>query len=250
MKKILTFLIIALATPAWSAISYVQGSSMTFIDTTTQAESTMTVTAGNTLVVACSESDSACPQVVVDTQNNVFTKITSALNYNELGVADRCATVWVATVTTSGMTRITCYDTVNYNVGQTGVVHEYSGINVNSPVDVYSSSAPTTTLANPIAGSMSVAQAGNLIFSYLYSFENPSGSGNGTERKRYASAAMYNSSQDYIATSAGSYTASWTATPQYFPFTMIQVSLKDASGGSGSPGGMWSGTGAGTIEWR
>lgn len=241
-------IVLLMAAPAFAAISYVQGSSMTFIDSTTQAESTMTVTAGNTLIVACSESDSTCPQVVVDTQNNVFTKITSALNYNDVGVADRCATVWVATVTTSGSTRITCYDTVNYNVGQTGVVHEYSGVNVNSPVDVYSSSATVAPTANPTAGSMSVAQAGNLIFSYLYSFENPSGSGNGTERKRYASAAMFNSSQDYIATSAGSYTANWTATAQYFPFTMIQVSLQDSN--PAPPGGMWSGTGSGTIEWR
>jgi len=233
-------LILLLSAPAYSAVVNVQNSSMTYVDGNSEAQSNiLTVTAGNTLVVACSESDATCPQIVTDSQGNVYSMVTSALHYDDASTAARCATVWVATVTTTGSNVVSCIDHTNWNSGQTGGVVEYSGVNVSDVVDVYSSSATVTPTANPTAGSMSVASVGNMIFSYLYSYDDPSGNGNGTERLRYAGNSVYNCVQDAVASSAGAYSASWTATAQFYPFTMIQVSLNAAGGGASTGGSGW-----------
>ena len=215
-------------TAGGGSLTFVQSASFTYVAGQSKAETnSITVTAGNLLIVMCSEGSTDCTQSVTDTLGNTYTNILSTTAYNDAGVPNRCMGLFYAKNISGGSNVITCIDQVNWPSGETGAVLEYSGASTTAPYDVVSSSRQVNPAPNPDAGTVTTSVGNQLVVSCLMSYTDPSGAGSDTERARYdGGGAGYTTCQEEMVASVGTHSGSWTANAQYYAFGALQASFK------------------------
>ena len=212
--------------------AFVQSSSMTLVsgDSSTDS-STITVTAGNLLVVGCYSGGAGCNNAVTDTLGNTYTAVTSSsVMVNDTGTPIACLQIFYAKNISGGENKVNCANHVDWPGDVEGVVLEYSGLSTASPYDVSSSSSPIDSPANAVSNYATTTGSNEVMVSFMSKgIEGaPSGSGSGTFRDSSYRAATetWVGAQDADVPSPTSYQSSWTDTDNYYSHGMVQAAFK------------------------
>jgi len=188
---------------------------------------------GDLLVVALEYASNAGPASVTDSQGNTFTPVGNQLStpsgtlscvYYSSNIKGGTETATVTLSTSSSHLAV--------------YLSEYSGIDPNNPIDAQAGASGNAGAAS--SGSATTSIAGDIIYGYCVADGDcTAGSGFATR-----SSLVSNLVEDTLVSSAGSYTATATATSGW---TMQMLALKPASTASLAPPGIFSVTTAGGI---
>ena len=188
---------------------------------------------GDLLVVALEYASNAAPASVTDSQGNTFTPVGNQLS-TPAGTLSRA---YYASNIKGGTDTVSV--TLSANSSHLAVyLSEYSGIDPNNPIDAQSGASGNAGAAS--SGSATTSVAGDIIYGYCVA-DGACAAGSGfTTRSALASDLV----EEKLVSSAGSYTATATATSGW---TMQMLALKPAPTASLAPPGIFSVTTAGGI---
>jgi hypothetical protein len=230
LRKTICFLLLASAAHAGSAtfsqvnqaatytnIQHTSGGAYTFTDSLAFGGN---VTAHSLLVVGCvANSMTANTLNVSDNNSNVYSTATIVND----SISARRTGVWYVLNANAGATTITCVDTSHVAGVIQQSIHEY-GSNGAGIFDVATSSTPVGATANPAATPLTTTAANEFVFAFTS--DNGSATGqSGTLRENYVN-NTWQSSEDTIVASPGSYTSTFTSVVGGSPWTMIQAAFK------------------------
>ncbi len=188
----------------------------------------ISVTAGNLIVVMYSYNDQQSP-TVSDTQSNTYNAVTQQ-NGPSADTTTR-GHMWYAIAGATGTITITA--TAETDNGMS--VHIYSGNNTTlaSVLDVYNSSAETTAGTSHTSASITTTNAADVLVCFW--FQETTGTTlteNGTSfTKRTEQSSHVHASFDRIVSSTGTYSNSVTSADSV-RYANIIASFKEASGGA------------------
>ena len=174
-------------------------------------------TAGNAIVAYVIWSNNG-PVAVTDSRGNAFTAVSNPVIWGN----GYSAQVFYSTGIAGGSDTVTA--AFRDAVGPFGViyVHEYSGIDAANPVDATTAAVGASTTLN--SGNISTTSANDLIFGAGVSDNTVTNAGNGFIARSFA---FGNITEDRIASSPGSYSA--TATHQGNIWAMQVVAFRPSN---------------------
>jgi hypothetical protein len=189
---------------------------------------------GDLLLVALEYASDAAPASITDSQGNTFTPVGNQLS-TPAGTLSR---VYYASNIKGGTDTVSV--TLSTNSSHLAVyLSEYSGIDPNNPIDAQAGASGNAGAAS--SGSATTTVAGDIIYGYCVA-DGACAAGSGFAAR---SALVSNLVEDTLASGAGSYTATATATSGW---TMQMLALKPASTASlAAPGILSRSTAAGIV---
>lgn len=221
------------------AYAYVQSSGTNTGNSSSARTRTITVTAGDLLVVAVTQYFAAT-HTVTDSQGNTYSsagsQVTNGFDVNVRGQ------VFYAIAGSSGSVTITV--TPSTSCVMSMAAHEYSGNASSSPLDSTANAGGSST--TPSSGSVTVSNAGSLLFGLLIPANAMSGetAGSGFTLRYTASANEGIATEDQVVSTN---TAASFSVSSSINWSAIGVSFKPSTGGGGSSGWWFIGSGMGEF---
>jgi hypothetical protein len=184
--------------PSVTSIKFVQSNFNSLTSANPTVAFTSNNTAGNLIILALDwNNQSVVVNSITDTNNNTYEKATGPTD----GFTSWRDSIYYAETIAGGANTVT----IHFSSAVTSelYVHEYSGADRTAPLDVTASSTGHTYPAPASSGSKMTNYPGELVFGYCHSGQCFAGPGFTTRRSD-----NQNLTEDLIATTTGSYSAS------------------------------------------
>lgn len=204
--------------------AYVQSKSCSSSATSNACAFNSNITAGNMIIVGCIVRVGTDTMGISDSKGNVYSAVGTSISGNSPVTRTN---VFYAKNVVAGATTVTCTDTSGLATWVQQSIHEYSGIDTSSPLDVTSSSAPVATASTTtiVTGNATTTAVNDLMFAFASQINSAVLNQNGTLRENYVN-NVYMTSQDAIIASASVYQSSWTIASGPTSFMAIQAAFK------------------------
>ena len=203
-----------------AAPAFVQGAANEIRSGTTNSRAFPNANTAGNLIVAYVVWTNTGTVTLSDSKGNSYASVAAPTRWNSNTWS---AQVFYARNVSGGANTVTA--TFSNAITSWGIlyIHEYSGMNKLSPLDVSSSAAGSSSAMN--SGSITTTNANNLIFGAGSSSNTVTQAGTGFTTR---STAYGNRTQDRNVTTTGTYNA--TATQNSFAWVMHMVAFKADSG--------------------